>query len=64
MLRLTDKQCRACIKPLREFGYPSLTYDKVREAADAIADGTDSDTNVIHVLLKGIIKDIEDEAAV
>jgi len=58
---LTDSQCHRFLKELREFGYPQLTFAEVRKAADAIHNGTNSDTDVIAVIMrKQIVEAVED----
>ena len=49
---LNQRQCRVSLKAYREFGYTNLTLEDVCASAERIANGTDSETNVIDVLLK------------
>jgi hypothetical protein len=54
---LSERQCRIVLKLLREFGYPSLTFDEVQASAERVAAGTESDTNVIDVIIRNEIDD-------
>jgi hypothetical protein len=49
---LTDSMCRKALKDLRGFGYENLQLEEVKEAARQISLGTDSNTNVIAVILR------------
>ncbi len=49
--RLTDRQCRVFLKSMQDFGYNKLTFERVREIADQVADGTHSVENVIAVIM-------------
>lgn len=55
IIRLNDRQCRLFLRDAREFGYPTLTFEEVREVADKIADGVDISTDVIGVMMKNQI---------
>lgn len=54
---LTDQQCRIALDGLREFGYPTLSFEEVRRAADEIHAGASKATDVIAVMLQKIIDD-------
>ena len=53
---LTDSQCRIFLKDMKEFGYPTLTFEKVRELADAYAAGEDRE-DVISIIMRNEIDD-------
>lgn len=44
-------------RALKQFGYDGLTVAEVREAADSVLAGTDSDTDVIAVMVKAALQD-------
>ena len=50
-IRIDDRQCRIFLSSMREFGYPSLTFDDIRKIADDVAEGSHSETDVIAVIL-------------
>lgn len=50
-LLLSDQQCHTLVRSLREFGYPTLQFEEVRQSADQVAAGTQSDTDVIAIIL-------------
>ena len=50
-LLLDDRQCRIFLKSMKDFGYPSLTFDEVRKIADQVHAGTHSETSVIALMM-------------
>ena len=54
---LTDHQCHVYVHSMREFGYPSTTFDVVRKVADQVHAGTHSETNVLAIIM---CKEIDD----
>ena len=55
---LTDRQCRMFLKDIREFGYPDVTFDCVRNLADDIHAGKDVKSNAIGIMLHQIISEV------
>lgn len=58
---LDDRQCRVFLRAMREFGYPSLTFDTVRRIANEVAVGTHSDADVIAALLVRSLDETEEK---
>lgn len=53
---LTDAQCKTFLKRMRAFGYPSLTFERVRKLADELYAGKSHPTNVIFIFLKSEVE--------
>lgn len=47
-----DAISRKFLPALREFGYENLTFESVASAVKAVIEGVDSQSNVIHVLVR------------
>lgn len=53
---ISDSVCRTFLRHLREFGYPSLTFEQVREAADRIQSGNVDKRRVIDVIMESELR--------
>ena len=60
-IRLTDRQCRIYVRDMKEFGYPFITFESIRNMADDYANGNDITGNAVGLILtKEIERAVED----
>lgn len=62
-IRLSDRQCRIFLRDVREFGYPSETFESIRRIADQLAEGTGSGRDVVAIMMARQIDEAEHEAS-